>query len=58
MRKYFSFINNLILIRRFTAFKLSRNLNDNVTFLKSMMFLHIVKTIKVKYNEDEKIKMQ
>ena len=58
MKEYFSYVNNLILIRRFTTSQLSRNLKNNFTFFAFIMSSHIVKTIKVEYNEKKKFKIQ
>ena len=57
MKEYFSYVNNLILIRRFTTSQLSRNSKNNFTSFTFMISSHIVKTIKVKYNEKEKFKI-
>jgi hypothetical protein len=58
IRMYFPYIDNLISIRRSTASALLRNQENETISLESMMPTRTVKTVEVKYLEDEKPEMQ
>jgi len=58
IKQYFSYIDNLVSIKRSTASVLIQNQAENHTFLKSMMLTHHVKTVNVKYQMKEQLKMQ
>ena len=50
---YYHYFDEFVFIRRFTSFFLALNEVENTISLKSIMFLHEVKTVEFHYNISE-----